>query len=71
VEKLKDKKTLRDYNSTIKKIFGEKQIKQTSDVNELWNKVKDTLEAVAIGVIRTKRNVSKAWFNNISQEALQ
>jgi hypothetical protein len=33
VEKLEDKKILKDYNSTIKKIFEEKQIKHSSDVN--------------------------------------
>jgi len=67
LENLKDKRTIRDYNSTIRKIFGEKQIEQTSNVNELWNKIKNTVEAAATGVIRTKINVSKAWFNNICQ----
>lgn len=71
MDKLEDKRILRDYNSTAKKNFEEKQIKHTSDVNEMWNKVKDTIEAAATGVIGTKRNVSKVWFNNICQEALQ
>lgn len=71
VEKLDDKRILRDNNSTTKNIFEEKQIKYTSDVNEIWNKVKDAIEAAATEVIGTKRNVSKVWFNNICEEALQ
>ena len=71
VEKLEDKKTLRDYNSTVKKIFEEKLIEHTNDVNEIWNKVKDTIEAAATRVIGTKRNMSKFWFNNICEEAVQ
>jgi len=59
VEKLEDKRFLKDYNNTIKKIFEEKRIKLTSDVNELWNNVKDSIETATTGVIGTKRNVSK------------
>jgi len=58
VEKLEDKRTRRDYNSTAKKIFEEKQITHTN-VNEIWNKIKDTIETAATRVIGTKRNVSK------------
>jgi len=71
VEKLEDKRIFRDYNNATKKIFEEKQIKHTSDVNEVWNKVKDTIETAAMEVIGTKRYVSKVWFNNICEEALQ
>jgi len=71
VEKLEDKRFLKDYNNTTKKIFEEKQIKHTSDVNEIWNNVKDFIETAATGVIGTKRNVSKVWFNNICEEAIR
>ncbi|KAL5246352.1 hypothetical protein ACI65C_013760, partial [Semiaphis heraclei] len=71
VEKLEDKRFLKDYNNTIKKIFEEKRIKHTSNVNEIWNKVKDSIETAATGVIGTKRNVSKVWFNNICEEAIR
>jgi hypothetical protein len=40
-------------------------------VNEIWNKVKDSIETAATGVIGTKRNVSKVWFNNICEEAIR
>jgi len=71
VEKLEDKRFLKDYNNTTKKIFEEKQIKHTSDVNEIWNNVKDFIETAATGVIGTKKNVSKVWFNNICEEAIR
>lgn len=44
VEMLENKSTLRHYDSTAEEIFEEKQIKYTNDVNEIWNKVKDTIE---------------------------
>lgn len=59
VEKSEDKRILKNYNNITKKIFEEKQIKLTSDVNEVWNKVIDTIETAATGVIGIKRNVSK------------
>lgn len=58
MEKLEDKRILRDYNSTTKKIFEEKQIKLTSDVNKIWNKVKNTIETAATG-IGNNRNKKK------------
>jgi len=71
VEKLEYKRILKDYNHTIEKIFEEKRIKHTSDVNEIWNNVKGSIETAAIGEIGTKKNVSKVWFNNICEEAIQ
>lgn len=71
VEKLEDKRFLKDYNNTIKKILIEKRIKHTSDVNEIWNNVKDSIETAATGVIGTKRNLSKVWFNNICEETIR
>ncbi|VVC44529.1 Hypothetical protein CINCED_3A017668 [Cinara cedri] len=44
VEKLEAKRILRDYNSTAKLIFEKKQIKHTSDVNEIWNKFNNICE---------------------------
>jgi hypothetical protein len=40
-------------------------------VNEIWKNVKDSIEIAAMGVIGTKRNVSKVWFNNICEKAIQ
>lgn len=67
VEKLEDKRFLRDYNSTTKKVFEEKQIKLTSDVNEVQNKVKDTIEIGAMSIKEQSNRNKKKCIKSLVQ----
>lgn len=40
-------------------------------MNDIWNQDKDTIEATAMKIVGTKRNVFKYWFYNICEEASQ
>jgi len=37
----------------------------------MFHRTNDSIETSAMGVIGTKRNVSKVWFNNICEEAIR
>lgn len=40
-------------------------------MNDIWNQVRDGIEAEVVRIIGTNRKMSKLGFNNICEEALQ
>jgi len=71
IEKLEEVNIQKDYDRKICETLKVQQITNTDDVNDVWIKIRNTVQQTAKTTIGIKEKRKKPWFNQICEDAVQ